>query len=82
MIVTMTGNLTCDCGHVETVLRTATVRVNKNSLREKGTAIMFVSPTCSGCGVDRAAWPFPERWRLVEADAKRVAAARARRWPS
>lgn len=86
MIVSLRTHSPCpQCGYRVRVFMTATVRVNKRSMRTTGPMIGFIEHThCPECGteirrpgrdgIDR------EAYRLSDEDAAKVAEYRKRRW--
>lgn len=83
MFVTMEGRTSClFCGCRLRVLRFASVRVNRRSLRETGVSLTAaVDLPCPECGARETGSVIPaDTWRLEPGDAAKVAAYRERRW--
>ena len=86
MIVSLRTSSPCpECGCRVRVFMTATVRVNKRSLRTTGVTIGFIEHThCPECGTEirRPGRDGIDRgeYRLSDEDAVRVAEYRKRRW--
>lgn len=82
MTVTLETAYPCPCGHRIRAIMTATVRVNKRSMRTTGPMLGFIEHThCPECGaeVPRGAVE-REPYRLSEKDAALVAEYRKRKW--
>lgn len=86
MIVSMESSVACTgdgCGRSIRLIMTATVAVNKKSMRTVGTLLGgFEFNRCPDCGteVPRSGVVPREPYRLMPDDAAKVAAYRRRKW--
>lgn len=83
MRITMTAPVACPaCGHMHTAFQFCQVRVNKNSLRTTSVTLGFLSRICQGCKAEMPLpEPAPQVWQVDPADAEKIEAYRAKRWP-
>ncbi len=83
MIVSLRSAIACpSCGYRVEVFMTATVRVNKRSMRTTGPLLGFVRHThCPECGAEIPRGDVErEPYRLVPGDAEKVAEYRRKKW--
>ncbi len=82
MTVTLETAIPCACGHRIRAVMTATVRVNKRSLRTVGPMLGFIQHSrCPECGAEVPRGEAErEPYRLKAEDAVKVAEYRRRRW--
>lgn len=82
MTVTLETAIPCKCGHKIRAVMTATVRVNRRSMRTIGPMLGFIEHThCPECGTEVPRGDVErEPYRLAAKDAARVAEHRKRRW--
>jgi DNA-directed RNA polymerase subunit RPC12/RpoP len=82
MTVTLETAYPCPCGHRIRAIMTATVRVNKRSLRTLGVMLGFIEHHhCPECGAEVPREHVErEPYRLAAKDAERVAEYRKRRF--
>jgi hypothetical protein len=80
--VTLETCIPCPCGYRIRAIMTATVRVNKRSMRTTGPMLGFIEHTrCPQCGAEVQRGEMErEPYRLAEEDAVKVAEYRKRRW--
>jgi hypothetical protein len=82
VVVTLETAYPCPCGHKIRAVMTATVRVNKRSMRTVGPMLGFIEHThCPECGTEVPRGDVErEPYRLAAKDAERVAEYRKRRF--
>lgn len=81
MVTFRTEGAPCACGLRPRGIEVAQVRVNKGSLRITGLTLGAMPWRCPECGEQRPDSTTVRRW-LEPADAAKVSAVRARKWPA